>query len=307
MMLRALLSFSVALLAACALPEKLAPYKVEIQQGNFLPPDAIAKLKTGMTKEQVRFLLGTPVIENLFHANRWHYISRTQKGDRPAEQRNLRLYFEQNKLARFESDFEQPQPVAVAATKPPAERKRTAEPTPATVPAAAGTESKPAAAAAPAPAIAVRQPEPARLSLQLAVPQYEVNQSLTARPAVVSDDERVMQTVQAWVRAWAGQDVEAYLAFYAKNFRTPGGESRNRWEQTRRRRVSGPKRIEIRVTSLRVTRAGSDWAAAVFRQDYQSNLYRDSVLKELTFVKESGSWRIQQERTVKARAVPQVE
>lgn len=58
---------------------KLTPYKVDIQQGNFVSSEMLSKLKPGMTKEQVRFVLGTPLLTDMFHANRWDYLFRLQK------------------------------------------------------------------------------------------------------------------------------------------------------------------------------------------------------------------------------------
>ena len=88
------------------------------------------------------------------------------------------------------------------------------------------------------------------------------------------------------------QDVEAYLAFYAKDFKAPDNEPRNKWEQTRRARVSQPKKIEIRLSSLKVQIADAQTATAFFRQEYRSDAYADKVNKELSFIKENGAWRI---------------
>ena len=58
------------LLSACF----LKPYKIDVQQGNFLDQEMVAKLKPGMTRSQVRFLLGTPLIADPFHPDRWDYV-----------------------------------------------------------------------------------------------------------------------------------------------------------------------------------------------------------------------------------------
>ncbi|HSQ05349.1 MAG TPA: outer membrane protein assembly factor BamE, partial [Burkholderiales bacterium] len=65
------------LLAGCSrvpmLPN-LTPYKIDVQQGNYITQDMVAKLKPGMTRSQVRFILGTPLIADPFHAQRWDYL-----------------------------------------------------------------------------------------------------------------------------------------------------------------------------------------------------------------------------------------
>lgn len=106
--LRALAATSILLLAACSVTdkigEKLTPYKIDIQQGNVVTQEMVAKLKPGMTKAQVRFVLGTPLITDAFHANRWDYVYRYQKAGKLTEERKLALFFDQELLQRVEGD-----------------------------------------------------------------------------------------------------------------------------------------------------------------------------------------------------------
>lgn len=329
---RLLLLLCVALLASCALKEKISPYKLDIQQGHVLAPEAVAKLKPGMTKAQVRFLLGTPLLNDLFNPDRLYYIYRNQKGDGPIERGNLTLYFKQDKLVRFETDLV-PQPsVAVTATEPRVKGETAGKSPPISAQPAAKTEQGPTALAGTPVPLAALRPESILPPLQLSAstktesaapagarapvlaPRTESIQPPistqpsrppAAKPSALSDEKPVVQTIQDWLRAWMKQDVESYLGFYAKQFKTPDNESRSKWEQTRRSRVSRPRKIEIRLSALKVQIADAENATAVFRQDYRSDSYRDSVIKELTFVKQNGVWRIRQERVVKASGLPQ--
>ncbi|RJX33070.1 MAG: outer membrane protein assembly factor BamE [Oxalobacter sp.] len=79
------------------------PYKIDIQQGNFVSQEMASKLREGMTKEQVRFLLGAPLLNDMFHAERWDYIFRLLKGDGTLTANRLTVFFSDNRLARFES------------------------------------------------------------------------------------------------------------------------------------------------------------------------------------------------------------
>jgi outer membrane protein assembly factor BamE len=81
------------------------PYKMEIQQGNYVSQEMISRLKPGMTREQVRFILGTALVVDLFHTDRWDYVfTRRPVGGGPVEQRRLAVFFEEGKLARLEGD-----------------------------------------------------------------------------------------------------------------------------------------------------------------------------------------------------------
>jgi outer membrane protein assembly factor BamE len=82
----------------------ITPYRMEIQQGNFVSQEMVSQLKPGMTKEQVRFILGTPMVTDIFHSDRWDYVywRETSKGTR--EQRKLTVLFEKGELARLDGD-----------------------------------------------------------------------------------------------------------------------------------------------------------------------------------------------------------
>jgi outer membrane protein assembly factor BamE len=98
----------VVLLAGCQnvpmLPA-LAPYKIDIQQGNFVSQEMIGKLKPGMTRSQVRFVLGTPLVVDPFRNDRWDYVYVYQKGGEVSEQRRISVIFEGDNLARVDGDI----------------------------------------------------------------------------------------------------------------------------------------------------------------------------------------------------------
>lgn len=119
----------VILLAGCAemptLPTlpTLAPYKIDIQQGNYVTQDMVEKLKPGMTRAQVRFVLGTPLVVDPFRADRWDYVYLNKKGGEVAEQRRFAVIFEGDKLLRLEGDVmpasPRPKSDSVSADKKP--------------------------------------------------------------------------------------------------------------------------------------------------------------------------------------------
>jgi len=100
-MFRALTVVLALQLAGCGW---LAPYRIDIQQGNFVSQEMVAQLKRGMTKEQVRFVLGTPLVTDIFHADRWDYVYLLERAGQPRERRRLAVFFEEGKLARLEGD-----------------------------------------------------------------------------------------------------------------------------------------------------------------------------------------------------------
>jgi outer membrane protein assembly factor BamE len=79
-----------------------APYRIDIQQGNFVSQEMVSQLKEGMTQDQVRFVLGTPLLTDMFHADRWDYPFRLQKGSGEIIASRVTVFFKDNKLTRFE-------------------------------------------------------------------------------------------------------------------------------------------------------------------------------------------------------------
>ena len=120
----------VTLLAGCgshpieSTMDHLSPYKIDIQQGNSISQEMVAKLKPGMTPSQVRFVLGTPLLVDPFRSNRWDYVYRLVKEGRLVEHRRITVVFENDKLKSIEGDVvaaaaPEPKPVA----KPEGEKK----------------------------------------------------------------------------------------------------------------------------------------------------------------------------------------
>ncbi len=144
-------------------PQIVTPYRIDIQQGNFITQDMVEKLQAGQTKDQVRFILGTPMLTSVFHGARWDYIFRSAKGWNEAETRRLTVFFDpQERLEKWEA-IDVPPPMDAVAAQPggvsvPAEDKRSfldrllgRGEAPAPVAAPAATAATAAAASAPAP------------------------------------------------------------------------------------------------------------------------------------------------------------
>lgn len=92
---------ALALLAACVGLTGCV-YRMDIQQGNYLDGPTVHQLKVGMTRAQVRYLLGTPMVEDVFDTDRWDYVYYFKRGhiERPIESRVI-VYFHDNKVQHF--------------------------------------------------------------------------------------------------------------------------------------------------------------------------------------------------------------
>lgn len=144
----------LSLLAGCS-SLHIGPHHIDVQQGNALDQENVARLKTGLNRSQVRFLLGTPLIVDPFRTDRWDYVYLYYKAGRLTEQKHITLIFEGDTLARIEGDLPEP-------TVPPAPPATASEPHPASVPAAMPATAAASPAEEPVARPAATAPQPAQ-------------------------------------------------------------------------------------------------------------------------------------------------
>jgi outer membrane protein assembly factor BamE len=82
----------------------ITPYRVEVVQGNFVSKEQVEALRAGMNRQQVREVLGSPLVADLFHADRWDYVFTLDRQGVPKQERHLTVFFKNNLLERFEGD-----------------------------------------------------------------------------------------------------------------------------------------------------------------------------------------------------------
>jgi outer membrane protein assembly factor BamE len=101
---RWLLALATLALAGCV-------YRIDIQQGNLLDDEDIAQVEVGMTRSQVQFLLGTPMVADSFHRDRWDYAYYLSRGREPdPDRRWLIVYFENDRVARVDRNVQMEPP-----------------------------------------------------------------------------------------------------------------------------------------------------------------------------------------------------
>jgi outer membrane protein assembly factor BamE len=102
----AAIALLTTVLGACSISELPGLYRIDIQQGNVVNQDMLAQLEPGMDKRRVRFVLGTPLLADTFNDDRWDYIYTYKTGSGTRVQRNITVFFEDERLARLEGDVE---------------------------------------------------------------------------------------------------------------------------------------------------------------------------------------------------------
>jgi outer membrane protein assembly factor BamE len=304
----------LSLVAGCS-SVNIGPHRIDVQQGNALDQESVARLKPGLSRSQVRFLLGTPLVVDPFRSDRWDYVYMYYKAGKLAEQKRITLFFEGDTLMRIEGDVPAAEPAVQPEPAVQSEPKAEAM----TVPAV--TEAKPAPALpapqAPkpessiVPSLSSPKDAPAqvdsRLSAELSLHAETVVEKVQPdvipafpepRSTAVASDDPVLKSLNEWADAWVRRDEEAYLAAYAPGFVPQDGDTRSGWEKRRRLLLGVAKDIDLKIDSPSVVRAGDGAAVVTFNQHYRSDKYSDAVVKQLRMVERDGRWLIVEEKVL---------
>lgn len=245
-----LLSLGVLLMSGCI--SHLRPYTMDIRQGNYITPEMREKLKLGMSKQQVRYVMGTPLLTDPFHGDRWDYRYSLAEHGAVVEQQGMTLYFQSDNLARIDD-----------AAMPPLPPQPVAEP----------VSAIPVASAVPA-----LMPEP-------------IETAPAAIAPVVAADTEVKASLDAWAAAWSARDSKAYLAAYAPTFK-PTDMSRAAWQKQRQQRIAKSKSIAVSLSDVTVQMQDDSHATVTLTQDYRSDNYQDIEHKTMTLEKSGDAWLI---------------
>jgi len=92
------------LLSLCLSACFVRPYRFDLIQGNPLSPESISLIHQGMSEDEVRYVLGTPMLHDIFHTNRWDYVYIERPGNGEETRRHLAIYFENGRVDRITQD-----------------------------------------------------------------------------------------------------------------------------------------------------------------------------------------------------------
>lgn len=161
-----------------------------------------------------------------------------------------------------------------------------------------GKAARPIGNARPAEAVKMAEaPKAAAVPVAAPVaaePAKAATKPLPAKPAGDAKTD-IASAIDSWAAAWSRKDMTAYIAAYASDFKTPGGEARSAWSAGRKKRIDKPGSISVTYENLQITVKG-DTATASFRQHYKSASFKTSGNKVLHMGRRDGKWLILQER-----------
>ena len=323
--------FTVFLSACQLLPEntQLKSYRVLVQQGNVIEESKVDSLKIDMSKEQVIFLLGEPVLDNIFDKDRWDYVYFRKRDPEKTQLNMVSIFFEKEKIVSMkrivkndDGLFEingntlKNKPEFIDDQEVLALQKNIFE----------DIELEGSLSDTNEETLEnnleeglikpennnngdkdkneqindikvsdkkIEKQESDKINKAETIPteKKEIYNEPIKRK---SDLEIVSDTLNQWASSWENKNLEEYFAIYIDNYTPQSFDSNDQWKRDREKRILNKNKISLEIENLSITFIinEKETATAVFQQKYSSERYSDSVKKQIIFEKINKNWRI---------------
>ena len=313
------------------LPEnaQLKSYRVLVQQGNVIDESKVDSLKVKMTREQVAFLLGEPVLNNIFNKDRWDYVYYRKRDPEETQLNMISIFFKENivismkRISRnndglFEvnkANNELPKlnnEIAsldnnifddVELQKEIKDKKQSKE-----INQSGEIENieenevkinnkKENLVGSNKDSTNPNKAELSSLSKKN-IKDIEGNKKIPKESLKrLNDYDVVKSIINDWSTAWENKDVESYLSYYTSDYTSEYFDSHQLWKKDRENRIKNKSSIKILISNIDIefNIEESEIAFVKFIQNYESDKYKDSVTKKITLIKENNNWKIKNE------------
>jgi len=328
---------SLFLTACQLLPEdaQLKSYRVLVQQGNVIEESKVELLKINMSREQVIFLLGEPVLNNIFDKDRWDYVYFRKRDPEKTQLNMVSIFFKEDKIISMKrivknddglfdvaSNSRKNEPEFLEDNEVLALQKNIFDDI--------ELQGMPEKDIQNEEASDNIEDSEEILIANEADKKIETNQNEnllndnnensgeaaenTKTEEKISslkenyeepvkrktDYEIVEEIVNNWKNSWEDKDLEKYFSFYVDNYTSQYFEDHILWKEDRKKRIVDKSDIDIEIENLSITFQINDdeTATATFQQIYSSEQYSDSVKKEIIFQKDGNNWKITAEKLI---------
>ena len=305
---------------------QLKSYRVLVQQGNVIDESKVDSLKINMTKEQVIFLMGEPVVNNIFDKERWDYVYYKKRDPEETQLNMVSIFFKdeniysmkkitknddglfnvnsnaKNDLPEFINDEE-----AIALKKEIFDKIKLE-----------GTKDKDIN---PENNIKIESVENDVEESILAKDKNTNNKKIDEKKNKISkeikniikeelplvtnkerknDNEIISEIILGWAKSWQNKNLDKYFSYYSDNFTLSYFEDNELWKKDRIKRISSKNEIKILIKDLSTEfiMGDEEKAFVTFKQEYISKSYSDEVIKKITLIKNNDIWLIESEELV---------
>lgn len=324
-----LIQITMIAISGCQLlPEntQLKSYRVLVQQGNVIDESKVDSLKINMTKEQVVFLMGEPVVSNIFNKERWDYVYYKKRDPEETQLNMVSIFFKnenvfsmkkitknndglfevntnvKNDLPEFINDEE-----AIALKKEifdkielKATKDKNINPeNNIKIESEANDSLKSVLTEKENINDKVKDIEKSKVIKEIENTTKE-EFSITTNTVRKNDNEIVSEIIFEWAKSWQNKKLDKYFSFYSDNFKTNYFKDNDMWKKDRIKRISSKNEIKIIIKDLSIEFIieNEEKAIATFKQSYISKSYSDEVIKKIILIKNNDVWIIESEELI---------
>ncbi len=328
---------SLFLTACQLLPEdaQLKSYRVLVQQGNVIEENKVELLKIDMSREQVIFLLGEPVLNNIFDKDRWDYVFFRKRDPEKTQLNMVSIFFKENKIISMKrivknddglfniaskSRKNEPEFLEdneVLALKKNAFDDIDLQGTPdkeiQNEEVSVNIEDSEESSIVDKMDKKIEKNQNENLLNDNDAKSGETAETIKTEEKISSlkknyeepvvrktDYEIVEEIINNWENSWEDKNLEKYFSFYVDNYTSQYFEDHILWKEDRKKRIVDKSDIDIKIENLSITFQINDYetAKATFQQIYSSEQYSDSVKKEIIFQRDGNNWKITGEKLI---------
>lgn len=304
------------------LPEnaQLKSYRVLVQQGNVIDESKVDSLKVKMTREQVAFLLGEPVLNNIFNKDRWDYVYYRKRDPEETQLNMISIFFKENiviSMKRISKNNDGLFEVNEANNELPKlnneiasldnnifddvelqkEINQSGEIENIEENEVKINNKKENLVGSNKDSTNSNKAESSSLSKKN-IKDIEGNKKIPKESLKrLNDYDVVKSIINDWSTAWENKDVESYLSYYTSDYTSEYFDSHQLWKKDRENRIKNKSSIKILISNIDIefNIEESEIAFVKFIQNYESDKYKDSVTKKITLIKENNNWKIKNE------------
>lgn len=313
------------------LPEnaQLKSYRVLVQQGNVIDESKVDSLKVKMTREQVAFLLGEPVLNNIFNKDRWDYVYYRKRDPEETQLNMISIFFKEDIVISMkrisknndglfevnEANNELPKLINEIASldnnifddvelqteikdkKQSKEINQSSEIENIEEDEIKINNKKESLIDNNKDSTNPNKTELSSITKKNIKDTEGNKNKLTESIKRLSDFDVVKSIINDWSTAWENKDVESYLSYYTSDYTSEYFDSHQLWKKDRENRIKNKSSIKILISNIDIefNIEESEIAFVKFIQNYESDKYKDSVTKKITLIKENNNWKITNE------------
>lgn len=274
-----------------------------VEQGNLIEENKVDALEINMTKDQVIFLLGEPIVNNIFNKERWDYVYYRKREPEETQLKMVSIFFENNTIVSMkkisknndglfeinEGNEEKPKftdETVIIAEKifddvelegikiqnnELSENNKELE----------FNENE---------ETEYIKKEEEKIALKEKITEMNTKKSLVEKQK--SDEDIISEILNNWAKAWEDKNLNEFYAFYIKGYSSRYFNDHEMWKADREKRIKNKSKIEVNLADIKINIISDIRASLIFTQNYSSNNYADTVIKQMKFEKINDEWKI---------------